>query len=139
MTQIAALLRKPVAHEAEVTKVKRMRKVVINTCFGGFGLTHEAIVRYAQIKGFVLVVQKTDSSLVPYKYYKGSVEPDNFFSEYDIKRDDKALVKVVEEMGNAANGWAADLKIVEIPADVKWYVVEYDGSEHIAEEHRTWR
>lgn len=139
MTQIAALLRKPIAHEAEVTKVKRMRKIVINTCFGGFGLSHEAIIRYAQIKGFILIAEKQESNIVPYHYYKGSVAEDNFFSEYDIQRDDKALVQVVEEMGEDANGWAAELKVVEIPADVKWEICEYDGSEHIAEQHRTWR
>ena len=29
-------------------------KVVINKCFGGFGLSHKAIMRYAEIKGFKL-------------------------------------------------------------------------------------
>ena len=138
MTQIAALLRKPTIHEAEVTKIKRMRKVVINTCFGGFGLSHEAIIRYAQIKGFPLIVKKTDSSLVPYQYYKEVEQPDNYFSDYEILRDDPALVKTVEELGREANGWAAELKVVEIPADVNWYIAEYDGIEHIAERHRTW-
>ena len=32
----------------------------------------------------------------------------------------------------------AQLKIVEIPDDVKWIVEEYDGIELIAEVHRTW-
>jgi len=27
---------------------------------------------------------------------------------------------------------------VEIPDDVKWHIHEYDGLEHVAEDHRTW-
>jgi hypothetical protein len=27
---------------------------------------------------------------------------------------------------------------VEVPADVDWYIVDYDGQEHVAEKHRTW-
>lgn len=56
----------------------------------------------------------------------------------DIPRDDSALVQVVEEMGEAANGRCAKLEIVEIPDDVDWEIAEYDGNEHIAEKHRTW-
>ncbi len=29
-------------------------KVVINRCFGGFGLSHEGILKYAEIKGITL-------------------------------------------------------------------------------------
>jgi hypothetical protein len=49
------------------------------------------------------------------------------------------LVKVVEDLGIESFGFAANLKIVEIPDDVDWEVMEYDGMEHIAEKHRTWR
>jgi hypothetical protein len=45
---------------------------------------------------------------------------------------------VIEEMGKAANSWAADISIVEIPDDVQWHIHEYDGLEHVAENHRTW-
>ena len=56
----------------------------------------------------------------------------------EMKRDDPLLVQVVEELGDAANGQYARLRVVEIPADVEWTIEEYDGYEHIAEEHRTW-
>lgn len=138
MTQVAALLRKPVVRDAEVTKVKKTRKVVINKCYGGFGLSHEAILRYAEIKGLKLIVVERRSSISPHNYYIGEESDENFFSEYDIKRDDPALVKVVEEMGEKANSWASELYVVEIPADVNWFISEYDGWEHIAEVHRTW-
>ena len=41
-------------------------------------------------------------------------------------------------MGESANGWAAEIGIVEIPDGVKWHIHEYDGIEHVAEDHRTW-
>jgi len=56
-----------------------------------------------------------------------------------IARDDPYLVKVVEELGPRANGDFAELKIVDIPADVEWQIAEYDGNEWIAEKHRTWK
>jgi hypothetical protein len=60
------------------------------------------------------------------------------FHERDIARDDPYLVKVVEELGEAANGKYADLKVVEVPGDVEWQIAEYDGLEWVAEQHRTW-
>ena len=91
-------------------------KVVINTCYGGFGLSDEALAKYKAIKGITEEV-----------YY------------WDIERDDPALVQVVEEMGDAAAGSFSQLKIVEIPDDVEYIIEEYDGSEWVAERHRTWR
>jgi hypothetical protein len=49
-----------------------------------------------------------------------------------------ALIAVVELMGSKACGGHAELKIVEIPDDVNWYIEEYDGREWVAERHRTW-
>jgi hypothetical protein len=60
------------------------------------------------------------------------------FHDRDIARDDPYLVAVVEELGDRANGRHAELKIVEIPAEVDWEITEYDGNEAIAEKHRTW-
>jgi hypothetical protein len=55
------------------------------------------------------------------------------------ERDHPLIVRVVEELGADANGDCADLEIVEVPEDVNWYIEEYDGMEHVAEQHRTWR
>ena len=57
----------------------------------------------------------------------------------DIERNDPILVQVVEEMGSNADGSVAELKIVEVPDDVEWMIEEYDGTEWVAEVHRTWR
>jgi len=62
----------------------------------------------------------------------------HYLGNRDRERDNPLLIQVVEELGAAANGRCADLKIVEIPDDVEWTIEEYDGLEHIAEKHRTW-
>ena len=115
-------------------------KVVINKCYGGFGLSDAAVERYAELKGIKIVRQKEDRSWGGASWWLDGIEDDDhYFSSYSInERCDPVLIQVVEEMGEAANGFAADLKIVEIPDDVKWHVSEYDGWEHIAEDHRTW-
>lgn len=92
------------------------RKVVINTCFGGFSLSELGCEMYALGRGILR----------------------SEFSQYELERDDPTLVAVVEQLGKKANGDYAKLKVVEIPADVKWTIEEYDGSEWIAEVHRTW-
>lgn len=49
------------------------------------------------------------------------------------------MVQIVEELGLNASADYSDLNVVEIPDDVDWEVKDYDGSEWIAEVHRTWR
>ena len=44
----------------------------------------------------------------------------------------------MRELGIEANGTHANLKIVEIPADVAWQIDDYDGLEWVAEQHRIW-
>jgi hypothetical protein len=41
-------------------------------------------------------------------------------------------------MGEASWGDCAELAVVEIPDGINWHIGEYDGIEHIAENHRTW-
>ena len=55
-----------------------------------------------------------------------------------IPRDDERLVRVVEELGEEANGHAAELKVVAIPDDVQWVIARVDGVEHVSEVHRKW-
>jgi len=123
-------------------------KIVINKCYGGFGLSHEAMMMYFEIKGIpvypdVYPEDGDDASnqIVAYWPVKeedrvvGEVFP---LSVYDIERTDPVLVKVVEQLGDRANGYYSELSVVEIPDDVKWMIQEYDGIEWIAEEHRTW-
>ena len=99
-----------------IKELRGIRRVVINDCHGGFGLSDEAIARYMELAGHT--------------------EKD--YAHRDIPRDDPYLVQVIKELGDRANSAYAKLKIVEIPADVSWHIGEYDGSEWVAEDHRTW-
>jgi hypothetical protein len=112
-------------------------KIVINSDYGGFSLSDEAILEYGRLKGLNLVKDENTSWSVSI-FYKDTVAKENYFEDRDIPRNDPVLVEVVEKLGEAAYGFAANLKIVEIPEDVDWYVEENDGREWVAEKHRTW-
>ena len=119
-------------------------KVVINTDFGGFGLSREAFEMLLNRKGieFEVVESKAFGSIRESFYRKGHAGDDEFYlSDFDFynNRADEDLVEVVETLGSAANGSYSNLKVVEIPDGIEWFVNEYDGMEHIAEAHRTWR
>lgn len=115
-------------------------KVVINRCYGGFGLSHEAIMRYSELSGLNLVsVTKEGFSFGPDYYIDGIVDDEHYWYYYNIERTDPNLVRTVEELGeDKASGGFAELKIVEIPDDVEFDIAEYDGIEWVAEKHRTW-
>jgi len=128
-------------------------KVVINTCFGGFGLSHKAVMRYAELKGMTLYHKK---SLMVNQYFTMPVDEYDrlyaecrekknydaingaFFSDQRIERNDPVLIQIVEELGEESWGTYAKLKVVNIPDDTRWEIHDYDGSEHVAEYHRTW-
>ncbi len=93
-----------------------IRYVVINKCYGGFGLSDRAINEYKKLSGIT----------------------DKDFYDRNIERDDPYLIKIVKDLGSLADGGHANLKIVEVPADVEWEIGEYDGMEWVAERHRTW-
>ena len=94
------------------------QKIVINTDFGGFGLSDQALDLYKILSGIPPI---TDI------YY------------WEIPRDNAILVQIVEQLGDRAGGEYSSLKVIEIPDGVEWHIHEYDGMEHIAENHRTWR
>ena len=119
-------------------------KVVINQDFGGFSLSKEAFEMLLKRKGieYEIVSSTTFGYLKESFYRKGHAGDDKYYlSDYSYieNRVDEDLVAVVETLGSAANGPCASLKIVEIPEEVNWYIEEYDGREHVAERHRTWR
>ena len=92
-----------------------VRKVIINACHGGFGLSKKA-----------------------YDYI--GLTWDDYGSccnDYEL-RDLKLLVDCIEQLGDEASGGFAELKVIEIPAAVEWEIDEYDGWEKIHEKHRVW-
>jgi hypothetical protein len=117
-------------------------KVAINRCFGGFGLSDEGFENLLTRKGIAFEKEQGDSKVFGASYYKEGMcgTDDGYLSYYEFceDRSDPDLIAVIEEMGKASWGWAAEIAIVDIPDGIKWHIHEYDGLEHVAEDHRTW-
>lgn len=111
-----------------------MNKIVYNACFGGFDLSDEAYELYAEING-IKIYPENNSWCTHYW-----IEPptgdkevdDNRESLYsgDFSRHDPVLVKVVEILGDKANGRCAKLRVYETESD-RYIIEEYDGNESV--------
>lgn len=114
-------------------------KIVINGCFGGFGLSHRAFLKLREM-GNERALKEPDYG----EYWGDGSGPREKWGDEtgsfleDIPRDDPDLIEIVETLGKEADGSCARLKIVEVPDGVEWEISEYDGLEHVAERHRTW-
>lgn len=139
-------------------------KIVINNCFGGFGLSDEGYEKLIEwgvpVQRYVPQERDLKTNLyLPQPANDGEVIFDRDLTEAPSasslamrrldgryhdgwlreSRSHALLVRLVEELGSAASGNYANLKVVEVPEGVDWEISEYDGSEHVAEVHRTWR
>jgi len=90
------------------------KKVVINTCYGGYGLSEMARDLYNHLK-----IQKGEKI------------------DWE-SREDSDLISIVEKIGEEANTRHSKLKIVEIPADCKYTILDYDGCETVVDSERMW-
>jgi hypothetical protein len=81
-----------------------MKKILYNTCYGGFGLSEEFI--------------KHVNGSIDYQWYCG--------------RDDQELIQKAIDFGlDKASGMFANLAITEIPDICNYEIDEYDGSESV--------
>lgn len=134
-----------------------MTKIAYNAQFGGFNLSHEGILRYAEIKGITLYEEREPGSLgfvmywlVPPEERQHILREEDWkeatheqriasnkawgelmFSTSDFKRDDLALIQVIEDLGERANGFCASLAIRDIPTGTRYRIDEYDGREAV--------
>lgn len=130
-----------------------MAKIAYNRCFGGFGLSHAAIMRYADLKGIKLYAFVADYESGKRDAYRPFSDADNerqptihycttpefsnetYWSEHDAIRNnarhDPDLIKVIEELGSKANGFCAELRIAELPSGTAYRIDEYDGRETV--------
>ena len=88
-------------------------KIVINTRPGGFDLSDKALKMY-------------------------HVATQTKVHAWEIERDDTVLVGIVNHLGKQADGPYANLKIIEVPDNIEYYIMEDFGVETIHECHRTW-
>lgn len=134
-----------------------MGKVVINACYGGFGLSREACQRYWDLKGEQVWIEDDTEYpalgmfivwLVPPSERVKRKTPHQFSSmsmdervaynrkvseqtwyDRNVDRNDPVLVQVVEELGDKASGKYSKLRVVEV--DGLYKIDEYDGYESI--------
>lgn len=132
-----------------------MTKIAYNACYGGFGLSHDAIKRYAELKGVTIYAfvneKKADGGIDLHSHRLATDEEarkafmvhycttpefsnDTYWSSGRMEKDrsDPNLIQVIEELGDAANGQCAKLRIEEIPAGTQYRIDEYDGNETVA-------
>ena len=113
-------------------------KVAVNRIVGGFTFSREA---YEYITG------------EPYpeevEYYNEYIflDDEHLLEALGIKGEDPRMqvrthpkvIECIEELGDRANGdECTELKVIEVPDGVDFYVDEYAGQEWIAERHRRW-
>lgn len=133
-----------------------MTKIVYNGCHGGFSLSEKAVLRYGELKGLTVYVERderfslptywivpegqrphmpegaewygltTEERIARNKAYEAAT-----ISDRDIPRDDPHLVQVIEELGEEANGRHASLCIADVPKGTQYRIDEYDGSERV--------
>lgn len=96
-------------------------KVVINRCYGGFGLSKKA-TEYLAERGHGGAIER----LTKFSKEKGS-----WFSFSDVSRTDPLVIEAVEKLGKEANGQCAELEIEEIEFNVEDFIKEYDGFESL--------
>jgi len=133
-------------------------KIVINICFGGFGLSNEAMCFLAKKNceilekhpakewlGFSSDLEDKRKDLgdgfMSMGWFSGTIMKEDTvytFPYEDKYRSHPDLIEVVEKLGDAADGQCAKLSIIEIPDDIDFYIHEYDGNESINEQHRSW-
>lgn len=138
-------------------------KVVINKCYGGFGLSEKAYEKLIEwgvpVRGYIKEPRNPNTGLYDIRIpenegeiiFDRKLENDSKINKamesltgrywdtwIDKNRSHPLLIKVVEELGEEASSRFSELKVVEIPDGTEYTIEEYDGLEHIAEKHKTW-
>lgn len=138
-------------------------KVVINKCFGGFGLSQTGYAKYAELAGIKVFFYAPDYSQGVGKNITIRAKPDDdmfyvlkqdigdkpsneqlngkkveWLHASDLTRSDPNLVQTVETLGKDADTRCSKLEIIEIPDGIEFDIDDYDGMESIHESHRSW-
>ncbi len=103
-------------------------EIILNKCYGGYGLSDEAVRLYLTKKNIPIVLNPAYASKY-FKYY--IVGDDERFSDSSISRTDPIIIEVVKELGKRSNDSSAKLEIVSIPDGCQYLIDEYDGMESI--------
>lgn len=90
-------------------------RVVINKCWGGFHLADNVLKEYNKRTG-------------------------KDVGNYNVDRSDPVLIDIIGIIGldNASGSSCCKLKIVEIPDDTPYDILDYDGVETIVDTRYVW-
>ena len=89
-------------------------EIILNKCYGGFGISDEAMDMYFERTGRKI-------------------------SRYcNNLRNDPILISIVKDLGTKANGSASKLVVVDIPDGLDYVIDEYDGIETLHERVTCW-
>lgn len=144
--------------------------VAVNNCFGGFGLSKLAkytymCKKYGKENVFCYISLSDDEWIYEKRSIDDYLKYDEFFilthndygfsfDEREIEyeyfddsdksiefRSDPALIETIRELKEKSYGDFAELKLVNIPKNMKdqVYIDTYDGLETVEEKHKTWR
>lgn len=138
-------------------------KVILNKCYGGFGVSKEAYELYAKKKGVTLYWYERDLNNRGYKklyrndfedvLFKNAITKD--FGDVVLKPDDDfwgsiltlncdsrtdpTLIEIVEELGSErASDSYSELVVVDIPDDLDYVIDDYDGIETLHQKVQIW-
>jgi hypothetical protein len=128
-----------------------MKKVVINNCFGGFGVSHDALLLLF-LNGFPLDTYSLESSgysegeftlegpdgirahqSYPLLLKEGVCYGAGHLNDDAALRSHPVLVHVVEHLGAKANTDSSRLTVVSIEDSAAYRIEEYDGRESVVE------
>lgn len=130
-------------------------KIAINRKDNDFSLSEEAVAELVKL-GFKISLTESstgnyinpEAEIIDRKNTLDHFNYDRFilndnkwtrndkFDVWDL-RTNLQLIIVIEKLGSKASGSKSKLKVVEIPDDIKWNIIN-DYAEYIEEEHRTW-
>lgn len=136
-------------------------KVILNKCYGGFGVSQKAYELYAKKKGIEIfayklectndkpIYRKTDmgSSIFTITFTKDFGDYVDLYDDNSEKyilelcsnyREDPVLIEVVEELGDRANSPFSKLVVVDIPDGMEYEIDEYDGVETLHQKVEKW-
>ena len=99
-------------------------QIVVNDCYGGFSLSFLAttvMARSGHPEAIEELAATADATPGDWHPFAG-----------EIVRHDPRLVAAVQQLGDAASGSSAALRVVTIDGD-RYKIEEYDGSETVVE------
>jgi hypothetical protein len=119
-------------------------EVIINNCYGGFGLSDAAIERCCELGLSCTTFDQNCKPLDPQADF-ALLNLEMFSKKFRILnelkiRTNPVVISVVRELGDKAKNSLSDPKIIEIPFDSTegWHIQDYDGLEKVVENHRSW-